>query len=257
MPSYPHTLPPVAPPQQNFTAVQSQLSETQASLLTHSDRVKSLEETISNLKNEVERTKSEMEVLLTTSAKSQSDDHAHVQGSHQLHHALLTNGSSDRGESGAVEDDAASDAGSVASMDTVRHYAEEHDCALRDEQESLRTANAALLTRIEQLSTELHQANEISASLQTQHKSQADLLTGISDRLAALEQAPAPAPAAVAAAQSDGDDTKKEAEQPAAADSKAMDLAEQRWNAWKNAFESSWAQERSTWHGEKAKLEAK
>lgn len=167
MPSYPHTLPPIAPGPQNLSVVQNQLAETQASLTTHSDRVKSLEETITSLKEEVERTKTEMGLLLATKP-------------HQ-------NGPTTNGSRFNEDEDAQSDAVSIASTDTVRYMTEDDDRALRDEQDNLRAVNATLLTRIEELSGELRQANSISSTLSEQHKSQADLLSGMQERLTKLE----------------------------------------------------------------------
>lgn len=258
MPSYPHTLPPVAPAQQNFTAVQSQLTETQASLTVHSDRVKSLEETITSLKDEVERTKSEMEVLLSTKTHPLS----------ALEHATR--------EHDAEDDDARSEADSLASVETAHVDAatQQQQRDLQDEAESRhRTANAALLTRIEQLSTELSQANSISAELASQHQNQSTALEAIQARLAKLEDAPQQeqrqAPSSpIAPVQQDDSNALEGQFCPAHGHADPFKhkadmlwepntVMEQRWNAWKSTFEASWQQERASWHEERSRLESK
>lgn len=243
--------------------LQTQLSETQNSLTNHVDKLDRLEGLLSQheiLQREVTDLREQMRV-----AKAEMDD---LLSQRSIQHSTISR---------RVDfDDDEDDARSVASVDTVMPSAHEdrvHDLptedaldvepdtsehlpngvstnskyqgreSLTDQDDNanalLRTQNATLLTRLDNLSAQLESATQLSLSLQEQHAEAAEMTHALQERIVSLEERIA-----------------KETDKVPTADARE-DLAkehEARWEGWKVAFERSWRQDKDAWDQEREKL---
>jgi len=142
-----------------YVTLQNQLTETQTSLASHLDKIRNLEgqvhgheatrHEISQVKEQMEETKREMDLLLAST----------------------------RGRQRRVwDDDDDDDARSVATV-----MPEE------DERPDLAAQNAALTAKIESMSAEIAEVIQLSKSLQAQHGEAMSAVQTLTDRIGALE----------------------------------------------------------------------
>jgi len=142
-----------------YVTLQNQLTETQSSLATHLDKIRDLEgqvhgheatrHEVSQVKEQMEETKREMDLLLAST----------------------------RGRQRRVwDDDDDDDARSVATV-----MPEE------DDGPDLAAQNAALTARVESMSAEIAEVIQLSKSLQAQHGEAMSAVQALTDRIGALE----------------------------------------------------------------------
>lgn len=142
-----------------YVTLQNQLTETQTSLASHLDKIRNLEgqvhgheatrHEISQVKEQMEETKREMDLLLAST----------------------------RGRQRRVwDDDDDDDARSVATV-----MPEE------DERPDLAAQNAALTAKVESMSAEIAEVIQLSKSLQAQHGEAMSAVQTLTDRIGALE----------------------------------------------------------------------
>ena len=238
---------------QTIAALQSQLSETQASLASHVDKIKSLEGMLAEhesikaevglIKVQMEQAKREMEQAaerqrFTNGLRSLDfDDGASVASMD-----TITAGDSDRhadddGHVGplappdmppGMEPEQQPQASQAASKDRAAPETEAEAISSKsavvavsaEQHQELKAQNAALTARLEELSSQLEQALELSRNLQTQHTQVTDTVKQLEARVQTLEQ----------------------------------ERATARWAEWKAEMEEGWRKERESWASEREEL---
>jgi hypothetical protein len=277
LPPFPHPtrIPPVVPqdgrdPQaQTIVALQTQLGETQAALAGHVERIRNLE----NLLTEQEVIKREVSALREQMAEARREmvdlnrSRGHGAPSFKVNGF---NHSSGGGERESDDDDNRS----IASVETVTRStwdtsdekdgddkAEEARSEEREKtvtllngldglrrpsspkpssslsehdgssrEKELREQNAALESRLEALSLQLEETTKLGQSLRTQHALASEGVRTLEERIQGLEEA---VEGRVAAAYAE---------------------AESRLEAWKRQFEDGWKRERESWETEREHL---
>lgn len=251
-PGRPHQAPPPQPGRdahaQTLAAVQSQLAETQASLASHMEKIRSLEGMLAEhevIKREVSALRSQMD-----EAKRDMDGLFRARGSGEL----------DRGggrvspiaamlEAREAEDDE-DDNASVSSVDTVTldsdlraspkkslsnglpHSDIKSDRSLRGQSDPSQVAetNVALASRLENLSSELDEATKLGQVLRNQHSEASETIRALEDRVQGLE---------------------KEVDSRVAA---AEGAAQSKFADWKVELEAGWRKQQDGWETERKKL---
>lgn len=232
--------------QQAIQGLQAQLNDTQSNLANHVEKIKNLEDLLSQheeIKNQVDHLRQqmqaaqvEMSALLSSSAARPAERDLPL-------------------EPDEDEDEDEDDDRSIASNDTARPFDDEDeedpDLATRQANgirfaqangilplplthekdqhaQFLREQNAGLVSRIEALSAELEQANQLGLTLQVQHAQTTESMRALEERLAGLESSV----------------------QTSVQESKGH------WDGWKKAFEESWARDREAWEEEREKMKS-
>jgi hypothetical protein len=194
--------------------LQAQLSDTQASLAGHVDKLRNLE----GLAMEHEAIRSELDILrnqLESSRRVDSEPSARMMQSERLQANGYHGG--ERAEDDGVDDDAAS----IRSVDTVRASAPSPPADARTASD-LREQNAELVVRLDALTDELLQASAMNHSLFERHTAQADVVRALLTRVDQLETEAA--------------------------------AREKRWEAWRLQFQATYQQDQEVWRQERAQL---
>ncbi len=222
-----------------IAALQAQLNSTQSILVSHKDRIKSLEHLLNEheaIKDEVlemrrsmEESKREIEELLlkeerqgrTSGASSDDEAETNDHDGEETGEAGQQHGSK---ESSGVEEEDIADGGVASAVTTVSKAREDE----------IIEQNNALAARLDALTAELDEALQLSRSLQNQHAESTSTVKILETRIQALE--------------------KDVATRVVDASGKAGRAAEDRWEAWRTNFEESWKKERESWDLERERL---
>lgn len=207
-----------------FIALQAQMTDTQSSLTTHLGRIRELEtqlqqqetmkQEIAAVRQQMEDSKLEMEVLLAAS------------------HSMDMNGSSHEADDDGDDDDDARSVATVMPDDGPQngHGPDKASSDVSEKDASTGMSNVDLATRIQSLTVEMEDALQLSRTLQAQHGEAMSTVKLLTDRLDILESGIADRVTA------------------------AVVQAEERWSAWRNKFEDRWKHERDGWESERERL---
>lgn len=246
-----------------IAALQAQLSSTQSILVSHKDRIRSLETLLSEqeaikdevlgIRHQLEESKREYEGLLKESreyAGGQAQHHeaeekvnespVPLRHSWQKSAAPAAAADTDTGveyegdiTDGIMDDfeDARSTSSDSKAIKATGNPSSDPSASLR--QEELMAQNTALSLRLDALSSELEQALELSRSLQSQHAEATSTVKVLEERVQSLE---------------------KDMARRVTEVSTAGKAAEDKWEAWKNRFEEGWRKEKEGWELERERL---
>lgn len=210
-----------------FISLQSQISETQASLNLQLDKIRHLEGQIEQqdaLKREISVVREQME-------ESRREMEGILLRSESLATQSQSNGDDD-------DDDDDDDARSVVTVvpggdaeQPSHEQAREPVATAQKDVDGLdRVSKLELSNRIQTLETEMAETVQLSKTLQSQHSEALTAVKDLTDRLGKLESGIA-----------DRVTT-------------AVEQAEARWEAWRSKFEERWKQERAAWETERDRL---
>lgn len=235
-----------------IAALQAQLSSTQSILVSHKDRIRSLEallgeqqaikDEVLGIRHQLEESKREYEGLLKGKVEQVEEVVAvpeKVVESPVKTHEKPTWADNDAGieYEGDITDgimDDFEDARSTSdSSRRSKGSARDSDPSTSFRQEELMAQNNALSARLDALSTELEQALEVSRALQSQHAEATSTVKVLEERVQSLE---------------------KDMARRVTEVSGAGKAAEDRWEAWKNRFEEGWRKEKEGWELERERL---
>ncbi|KAI5453359.1 hypothetical protein NCC49_005838 [Naganishia albida] len=245
-----------------IAALQAQLSSTQSILVSHKDRIKSLEQLLGEqqaIKDEVtgirlqlEESRREYDGLVRAKVEQIEVDRVPGQGDSPPgkrekpvvwadddagieYEGDITDGIMDDFEDSRSTSDGGSrrSKGSSAAPAAAAAAAESDDPSTSVRQEELMAQNNALSARLDALAAELEQALEVSRALQSQHAEATSTVKVLEERVHSLEQ----------------DMARRVTEA-----SSAGRAAEDRWEAWKNRFEEGWRKEKEGWELERERL---
>ncbi|KAH8926880.1 hypothetical protein BT69DRAFT_1207803, partial [Atractiella rhizophila] len=222
IPPFPPRVPPMLPGTKDYgstiTSLQNQLSDTQASLASHTERMRNLESLLAeheSLKREVSEMRGVME-----ESKREVEEAEDASGGRVSPVPMMLE-----------QEDEDDENGSAKNMDTVRlkeappvhampngilvdPNTEKIDALA----EQLQAQNAALTERIEKLSLQLQEAAKLSDALKAQHDHASTTIRLLEEKISGLEN--------------EG----------------------QKWQGWRSKFEAEWQQDRKAWEEEREKL---
>ena len=247
----------VGDPTATIAALQAQLSSTQSILVSHKDRIRSLETLLTDheaiktevlsLRQQMEASKLEFETILQNQAQSRSreedeDDHnSDGQDSKQGHHSR---GSDHNGDAASPS----SRRSSFMNRSSSNQSLSSGDSKEKTWREDVVARNNMLASRIDSLSedleqalelsrtlsADLEQALELSRNLQQQHDEASSTVKALEDKIVALER--------------------DMATRVTEAAGQAGRSAEDRWETWRSKFEEGWRKEREGYELERERL---
>lgn len=204
-----------------FISLQSQITETQASLNLQLDKIRHLEGQIEQqdaLKREISVVREQME-----------ESRREMEGILLRSDSLAPQGMND----GDDDDDARSVVTVVPGGDSEKASNDVTESAgpAEDDSDGLdKVTKLELSNRIQTLESEMAETVQLSKALQTQHSEALSTVKDLTDRLGKLESGIAERVTT------------------------AVEQAEARWEAWRSKFEERWKQERAAWETERDRL---
>jgi hypothetical protein len=248
----------VGDPTATIAALQAQLSSTQVILVSHKDRIRSLETLLAEheaiktevlgLRQQMEASKLEFETILQNQAQARSHEDDEVDRDSE---AQGSKGHRSR-DSDHNGDDASPSSRRSSFMNRSSSNRSLSSTASKDKErvsnEEIIARNNALAARLDSLSEDLEQALELSRSLsadletslrvsrdlQQQHDDASSTVKALEDKIVALER--------------------DMATRVAEAAGQAGRSAEDRWETWRSKFEEGWRKEREGYELERERL---
>ncbi len=230
-----------------IAALQAQLNTTQSILVSHKDRIRSLEallaehETIKDevvkMRESMEQSKRDIEMLLIDDERSEEDDDTESVMTARPGDEDLPIRRKKKGGRSNVPPELAIDHPGVHEEDIADGGSPQlppSNGPSKAREEEIIAQNTALAARIEALGTELEEALQLSRFLKSQHAESTSTVKILETRIQALE--------------------KDVATRVVDASGKAGRAAEDRWEAWRTKFEESWKKERESWDLERERL---
>jgi hypothetical protein len=263
--------------QQLLQTLQSQLQETQNALNGHVERIKGLEDLLSEqermkvelkeVKDRMDESRSELERLRDSQQRSSIRNVTSV-----------LEDDDDKDFENDIEDDKEDELDSSDDMETIRlgphrdngtAYGDENATpannrrdeiggtkaeALLASQTKLEEENAALSSRMEALSTELSAASQLSSSLKNQYAQAAETIRGLEDKVNTLEKALHAPPSSTKAEKRSIPSPSETKPSTSTGMEDVMREVENRFTDWKKSFEDSIKQERQSWEEERERF---
>lgn len=238
----------IGDPSATIAALQAQLGATQSILVSHKDRIKSLEsllaeheaikDEVTALRNQMEASKSEFETMLAMAElhnnkqSPDSDDDRNSDWGDVKKGGRRRPKSPEQGSDSNMDDNGQTRSSLLARSTSNRSMSS--TASQHKANEDLLNQNNALTARLDSIMAELDQALELSKGLQRQHAEATATVKTLEKQVVALE--------------------KDMATKVADTAGKFSKAAEDRWENWRVKFEEGWRKEKEGWDQERARL---